>query len=434
MQNHPLGRVAKADVVEPHIAGQRLGRHIGAAAVTPGPTAGLFGAFGQGAVGVFPHADQLHRALVDLGALFHDRKDTLRARQRRQQKVALLGKLVDGQGCLAHKHQVACQAAQIGPAPHNHQAAHHRNDGVVDVTDTDDSGDHRGGVALGTGAGLAQFFVAGGKGGHVGLLVVKDLDHLLARDHFLHVGVQLAQAGLLAGVVGAAAPGGVVDVPEHGNVAHHDQQREPPVEHEQQKQRACNLYKHLNDHRKAVVQRVGNRVHIVGEQAHQIALAVRVKEVQGHRLQVGKQVAADFLGDTLRRADHELGVAQGGQRADEVDKRRERHDPGQVGKTAVFQNAVDGRAYHVGANQGGQGADGRQHADQCQFALVVAEVIAEAAQGVAQVLRAFTAECFRHLRRPLSSGNCKFPDRSYPFSAIRHGCQRRANGRRPESR
>ena len=115
--------------------------------------------------------------------------------------------------------------------------------------------------------------------------------------------------------------------------------------------------------------------------AHQIALAVRVKEVQGHRLQVGKQVAADFLGDTLRRADHELGVAQGGQRADEVDERRERHDPGQVGKTAVFQNAVDGRAYHVGANQGGQGADGRQHADQCQFALVVAEVIAEAAQG-----------------------------------------------------
>ena len=283
--------------------------------------------------------------------------------------------------------------------------------------------------------------------------MVKDLDHLLARDHFLHVGVQLAQAGLLAGVVGAAAPGGVVDVPEHGNVAHHDQQREPPVEHEQQKQRACDLYKHLNDHRKAVVQRVGNRVHIVGEQAHQIALAVRVKEVQGHRLQVGKQVAADFLGNTLRRADHELGVAQGGQRADEVDERRERHDPGQVGKTAIFQNAVDGRAYHVGANQGGQGADGRQHADQCQFALVVAEVIAEAAQGddaehdfvaaqivheaaqrVPQVLRALTAECFRHLRRPLSSGNCKFPDRSYPFSAVRHGCQRRANGRRPESR
>ena len=36
----------------------------------------------------------------------------------------------------------------------------------------------------------------------------------------------------------------------------------------------------LDDHRKAVVQRVRDRVHVVREQAHQIAFAVRVKVVQ----------------------------------------------------------------------------------------------------------------------------------------------------------
>lgn len=41
-------------------------------------------------------------------------------------------------------------------------------------------------------------FRCGGKGGHVGLLVVEHLDDLLPGDHLLHVGVQLTETGLLA--------------------------------------------------------------------------------------------------------------------------------------------------------------------------------------------------------------------------------------------
>ena len=432
LQNHPVRRIAKADVVEPHVAVQRLERDVGAAAVTPGPAARAPGALGQRTVVVFPHADQLHRALVDLRLFLHDREDTLRARQRRQQEVALLGQLVDGQRRLAHKDQIAGQAAEVGPAPHDHEAADHRNDRVVQVTDADDGGNHRGGVALRAGAGLAQLFVAGGKGGHVGLLVVEHLDDLLPGDHLLHVGVQLTEAGLLARIKGAAALCRVVDIPEHGNIANDDQQREPPVEDEQQKQRACDLNKGLDDHRKAVVQRVRDRVHVVREQAHQIALAVRVKVVQRQRLQMCEQVAADVLQNLLRGADHELGVAQGRQCADDVDARGQRHDTGQIGGTAVFQYAVDDGADHVGAQQRGQRTDRRQQADDAEHDFVAAQIVHEAAQRVPQVLRALTAEWLRHLRRPLSSGNGKFPDKSYLLPAARHACPRHAAARRPE--
>ena len=209
------GVVAEADIVEPHITAQRFQRHIRVGGIPPGPTAGRFGAGSQGAVGILAHVHQFHRALVDLGRLFHGGKDALGTGQRGQQKVALLGKLVDGQRGLAHKHQVAGQAAQVSPAFHDHQAAQHGDDRIVDIADTDHRRDHCGSIALRAGASLAQLFIASCKPSQVGLLVVEHLDDLLPGDHFLNIGVQLAQAVLLFGVVGTAVLGGKVDIPEH---------------------------------------------------------------------------------------------------------------------------------------------------------------------------------------------------------------------------
>ena len=97
--------------MEPHIAAQWLQRYVRVGGITPGPAAGDLGAGSQGAVGVLTHVHQLYRALVNFGRLLHGGKNTLGTGQRRQQEVALLGKLVDGQGGLAHKHQIAGQAA-----------------------------------------------------------------------------------------------------------------------------------------------------------------------------------------------------------------------------------------------------------------------------------------------------------------------------------
>ena len=219
-------------------------------------------------------------------------------------------------------------------------------------------------------------------------------------DHLLDIGVELAQAALLAGVERAAVPRAELDVPEHRRVAHQDQQREPPVEHEQQHQRAHDLHKGLDQHGKAVVERVGDGVHVVGEQAHQVAFAVGVKKLQRQRLQVGKQVAADLAQDLLRGAHHQLAVAQRAQRARNVDARREGNAAGQVGRAAVLQQAVDDGADHVGAQQRRQRTDRGHDPHQRQQGAVAAQVAAQAAHGIAEVLRAAAAGDVFHSASP----------------------------------
>ena len=358
------------------------------------------GALGEGTVGGLPHRDKIHRACIHLGVLLHGGEDTLGTGQGGQQEVALLGELVDGHGGLAHKDQIAGQAAQVGPALHDHEASQHRDDRVVDIPDTDHRRDHGGGVALGAGAGLAQFFVAGGKALQVGLLVVEHLDHLLAGDHLLNVGVQFAQAALLPGVERPAVFGAEVNIPEHGGVAHHHQQRQLPVQHEQHDQRARHLDEGLDDQGEAVVQGVRDGIHIVGEEAHQVALAVGVEELKGQRLQVGEEVAADLPQHLLGGADHDLAVAQRAEGAHQVNHRRQAHAGGQVGEAAVFQQAVDHRADHVGADEGRDGAEGSQHRHQGQHDAVVFQVDPQAAEGMFQILRAAPAGNTHHCWSP----------------------------------
>ena len=149
--------------------------------------------------------------------------------------------------------------------------------------------------------------------------MVEYLDYLLSSHHLLNVAVQLAQAGLLAAKVVFAAAAAVLNVEKHGSIAYHDHQGQPPVEQEQQQQSAHHLDEALNDHSKAVVQRIGHRVHIIGEQAHQIAFALAVKKVQRQLLQMAVQVPADVVEHLLGGPYHDLGVAQGGQGTSTVD-------------------------------------------------------------------------------------------------------------------
>ena len=88
-------------------------------------------------------------ALVHLRRLVHGLKDPLGAGQGGQEEVALLGELVDGQGRLAHKHQIAGKAAHVGQALHGHHAAQHGHDGVVDIGDAHHRRDHGGGIGSG---------------------------------------------------------------------------------------------------------------------------------------------------------------------------------------------------------------------------------------------------------------------------------------------
>ena len=66
---------------------------------------------------------------------------------------------------------------------------------------------------------------------------------------------------------------------------------------------------------------------------------------------MGKQVLTDLLQDLLRGADHQLRVAQCGQRTYDINAGSKADGPGQVGFAAIFQQAVYDRADHIGAKQ-----------------------------------------------------------------------------------
>ena len=169
--------------------------------------------------------NQTHRSVVNLRLLAHDPEHALRAGQRRQQEVGLLGKLVDGHGRLTHKHQIAGQATHIGQPAQGQQTTEHSHDCIIDVGNGDDGRNHCGGIALGALAGFAQGLVADVELLEGRILVVKDLDHFLPGDHFFYIAVQLAPAFLLDAIKRLAAFAAVTDVEEHRRITHHHNQR-----------------------------------------------------------------------------------------------------------------------------------------------------------------------------------------------------------------
>ena len=331
--------IAEIDVFKAHIAAQGRARAV---RFKPVPALAVF------------RMGEAHRALVHFRGLAHGLEDALRAGQRRKEEVGLSGELVDGHGRLAHEDQIAGEAAHVRQTVEGKQSAKDGDDGVVDVGDGDHGGHHGGGIALRALAGLAQGLVALAELFQVRLLVVEDLDDLLAADHFLDIAVELAQVLLLMAVMRLAAAAAVTDVEEHGQIAQHHEQRQPPVEDEEEQQRARDLDEALDEHGEAVVEGVGDGVHIPGEVAHDVAVPAGVEKAQGQFLQMRKEVAADVIEHFLGGLDHRLRVAQGAERAHAVDAGGEDHALDERVHIAVDQ-IVDHGADHVGAQEVAKG-------------------------------------------------------------------------------
>ena len=260
--------------------------------------------------------------------------------------------------------------------------------------------------------------------------MIKDFDYFLTADHFFNIAVQLAQAGLLAGEVSPAAPAAVTDIQKHGGIAHHHQQGKLPVQHKQHGQRAHNLDEALNDHGKAVVQRVGDGVHVICEIAHHIAVAAGIEKAQGKRLDMGKQIPADVEQHLLRHVHHRLCVTPRRQHARAINKGRGRHAPHQGGYIRARQ-AVHHRPYHIGAEQVGAGAYGNQRRHREQQKPVPPHIAQELAHSKAKVLGPLTGRLARHRRRLPSSGNDRFPDKSRLCAAAARACRTHAAARPP---
>ena len=252
---------------------------------------------------------QLHAALVRLGFKIHGGKQALGAGQRIEQKVAQLRKLVDGHGRLAYKDQIARERAHVGEPLDAEHAARHGDDGIVDVANHDGHGHHRVGIVHGGGAGAAKLVVAAGEAGDIRRLAVKDLDDLLARDHLFDISVQVAKRCLLGGKEALRARARVARIQYNGRIAHERDNRELPVKDDEHGRGAHNLNGGLNHVGKAVIERLGDGVDVVGEKAHDVARARAVKITERQRLDVREQVAENIGHHALGRAHHNLRVA-----------------------------------------------------------------------------------------------------------------------------
>ena len=225
----------------------------------------------------------------------------------------------------------------MGMASHAHvscdgqRRANHSHHGVVGVRDGHRRRHHCGCVRLGAGTACAQVLVESTEALEVLVLVVEDFHHLLACDHLLHIAVERAQGSLLLREEPLGAPAREAHVGDDDRVAGKRDEREPPVKHNEKHDGSHGLDCRLDHVGKAVVERLRDGVHVVGEVAHYVAVARAVEPRERQRLNVAEKVSANVKDHALRGADHGLGVANacgnarcvdGGSQRDKMDEAR----------------------------------------------------------------------------------------------------------------
>ncbi len=337
VQDGLLGRVAKVHRVHLERA-LELGVGDGAVLpvrVTPGPDVGALVAGLNGAVGQLAGVDQLHVAVILLGLLVHEGKDALRAGGGLRHKGDLLGDLRDGLRELAVERDERDDRANAEPtdAVQGERGARGGHDHVGEVAHVGvDRHDEVGGQQ-GAGAALPQPLVGLAEALDGVVLVVEDLDHLLAVHHLLDVAVHRAEVALLLDEVAARELG------EMRGHKQHDDHEEAGHERHGNRQAA---HGHEGHHeRDGRVDDLGQRlavelpqgVHVVGVDGHDVAVLVRVKVADGQALHALEGLGAEPAHGALAHGDHDALVGVGGDDAHHQDHHQPadgRGKPGEV--------------------------------------------------------------------------------------------------------
>ena len=289
--------------------------------------------------------------------------------------------------------------------------AHHSHNRVVHVPDAHRDRHHRRGIALCRGSRLAQVLVTVGKLGDICLLMVEDLDDFLPRDHLFDIAVERTQRLLLTRVELLAARARITHVRYDSHVARHSDERKTPIENKHQDQRSHRLHGSLNHRCEAVVERLGNGVHVVGEKTHDVARPHTVKIGKRKRLDMRKQVAANVEHHPLRRANHNLRVAQRAGHAQRVDGGGECDKRAQsIGMPCGERrhNGID----HIGAQQVSESRNNGEHTHDAKRDLGVPHVGKQAMQRMLEVFRARLSCSLRHGPR--------LPSKNHQASRCRH--------------
>ena len=396
MQHGLFRHIAEVQMLHPDVA-LHLHQHglVVAVGNLPGPGAGALGHLFQLAVLGFTGVHQGDKAAVLLAGFVHHGEHALGAGQRHDDAVQLLRHLADGLVETAVELQEAGQLAQrqAAEARNGHAGAANGHHHVAEVAQVHVDGAHQVAQAVGLGGRLIQLLVQLGEGFHVLFLVAEHLNHLLAVHHLLDEAVHLAQILLLGGEVSGAGTGHGFGDEQHQ--AHHQQVQNGQGHAEQQH---ADQHAHHRDHAgdhlgDGLADHLAQGVHIVGVQAHDVAVGVAVKVAQGQAFHVGEQVVTDALQGALAHRDHHHLVGAGAHNAQGVPAHHLHHGVAQRGKVRVgladhWQNvAVDqGLGEHGALHHGQAGAQDTNHDQQALGAVVVQHNVQQARHHLAGVL------------------------------------------------
>ena len=292
---------------------------------------------------------ELHAALAARGQLRSLRLALLRRGEKLEDalgsgghglhRVGHVGELLDRLREVAHVLDEALDVAGGRLADERELRAHHDDAHVAHVAHEAHERHHQAGEELAAPAAHEQAVVLNLEVGHGALGAVEHLDDVLAREVLLHDAVHGAEHPLLLAEVLLR------EVHHHEHDHHRDRQREHgdagerQADGEHHHEHADDLRDGGDELRDGLVERLAERVHVVGDAAEHVTLAVAVEVAHGDDRDLLGDLLAHAVADLLRDAGHEPALDEVARRAGQVqaEKPQQRHpDPLEVHRSRAL--------------------------------------------------------------------------------------------------
>ncbi len=302
MQDNFILGIAEIHVVKTHLAAHaRIGQRTVLVGMLPCPDAGTLRRFVQLALFVVLGVDQRNIAVVLLGQFVHQLENTVRACHCHNNRVQLLGNLGKRHGEAFCQLQKGCDIAQRKRRkPGNRQrAAHNRGQHVLQIAQVRHNRHQDIREPVGTGRRVAKLVVQLveallGRG-----FVAEYLDNLLTVHHFLNITIHLAKLFLLLDKVPPGAPTDKLGRFCHQHQHDNQQQGQLPAQDDHGNEHADQRNRRGEHIRDTLADHLPQRVGIVGKAAHNFAVGVGIKVLDGQLLHMGKHFIAHLFEHAL---------------------------------------------------------------------------------------------------------------------------------------
>ena len=247
-------------------------------------------------------------AFRHLFLFFQKHKHALCRRHGGLQKVCHVGRLGDGLVEVSHILDKRLNIADFHQLSICQIAAQNAHAHIAQVADKIQNRHHQPGQKLGLTRVFVQFVVHLFKLTQRRFFAVKRLHHKVPAVHFLHMAVERTQRVLLVHKVFLRAL--------YHAFYHQQRQRQHQQRHQRHRQGNADHH-HQNAHqrcpgrdqlRNGLVQRLRNRVHIVGNSAQHIAMAGSVKIFERHTVDLLRNIPPQPVGHLLRDAGGDVSL------------------------------------------------------------------------------------------------------------------------------